>query len=400
MKQIHKAFMPFAQGFVCYSEGVHDDVNKILWSQYGWNPEANPADVLAAYGRYFIGRGDGATVAKGLLALEENWVGPVETNTSIAPTATLWNEMAEAGGEKLKKNWRFQMILLRALYDDYVQKRARAEIAAEQKAIDTLRDSAGRDLRGALAEARAALAESGRHPDLEALRARLDAFGPLLFKLIGIQLDVKRFNAMNPERGAILEFLDTPLNNREWWMAELDKVEEELKTGTLDEAETRNRVLALCAWDTAPAGGFYDDLGHVGLQPHLVRENAWEKDPGGVSTAMVEFMRPAVGWRLSWADQAQTLFGTPLRMHYAGLDPAKPYTVRVVYTGRFRSTMKLTADGTQEVHGPLAQPKPTAPLEFTIPREATEDGSLDLQWDLVEGRGCQVAEVWVYPVTE
>jgi hypothetical protein len=36
-------------------------------------------------------------------------------------------------------------------------------------------------------------------------------------------------------------------------------------------------------------------------------------------------------------------------------------------------------------------------MEFSIPREATSDGVLDLQWDLVKGRGCQVAEVWLYP---
>ena len=397
MKQIHGEFMPYALGFVAYSEGVHDDVNKALWSRFGWNPEVDPAEVLADYGRYFIGREHGEAVAKGLLGLEANWVGPIEANTSIAPTAALWKDLAARDEERLSKNWRFQMIYLRALYDDYVQKRAGAETAREKQAVNTLRSAVGQDLDRALAGARVALAESGKHPDLRDLRTQLDGFGPALFKLIGIQLDVKRFGAMNPERGAVLEFLDTPLNNRDWWLAELDRVQSERKAGTLDEASARARILALCAWDQAPEGGFYDDLGHVGLQPHLVRDNAWEQDPGGVSTAMVEFMRPAAGWRLSWADQAQTLFGTPLKMRYEGLDPAKSYTLRATYTGRFKATMKLTADGTHEVHGPLAQSNPIAPVEFALPRELTRDGTLELQWDLVNGRGCQVAEVWLIP---
>jgi len=395
MQQIHNTFMPYARGFVAYSEGVHDDVNKMLWSQYGWNPEADPAEVLAAYGRYFIGGKHGEGVAKGLLALEGNWVGPIAENTSIAPTAAHWRAMAAEGGKALKENWRFQMIYLRALYDDYVQKRSAAERAREEAAIASLRADVAGDLPEAIRTARKALRDSGKHPELAPLRKELNKFGPALFRLIGIQLDVKRFKAMNPERGAILEFLDTPLNNRGWWEAELAKVEAGLKDGGLDEAAARSRILALCDWERNPEGGFYDDLGRVGRQPHLVADTAWAQDPGGVSTAMVEFMRPAEGWRLSWADQAQTLYGTPLKMRYEGLDPNRAYRVRVVYAGRFKATMTLRADGSHEVHGPVSQSDPVAPQEFSIPREATSDGNLELQWDLVGGRGCQVAEVWL-----
>lgn len=397
MRQIHNLFMPFARGFVAYSEGVHDDVNKMLWSQYGWNPEADPAEVLAAYGRYFIGREHGDAVAKGLLALEDNWIGPIGDNTSIAPTAAHWRAMAAAGGKELKKNWRFQMIYLRALYDDYVQRRSRAEASREAAAVAALRADLAGDLTEAIKAARLTFRDSGNHPDLAPLRKELDKFGPALFELIGIQLDVKRFKAMNPERGAILEFLDTPLNNRDWWEAELAKVAGALKDGSVDEGSARTRILELCDWEQNPEGGFYDDLGHVGRQPRLVMDNDWAQDPGGVATAMVEFMRPAEGWRLSWADQAQTLFGTPLKMHYEGLDPHRPYRVRVVYAGRFKATMTLRADGLHDVHGPQSQCDPVGPVEFSIPREATSDGMLDLQWDLIKGRGCQVAEVWVYP---
>ena len=35
------------------------------------------------------------------------------------------------------------------------------------------------------------------------------------------------------------------------------------------------------------------------------------------------------------------------------------------------------------------------PLEFVIPREATQDGVLELSWQRVTGRGTQVAEVWL-----
>ena len=37
--KIHGDYAQFTDGFVSYSDGCHDDVNKIIWSQRGWNPE-------------------------------------------------------------------------------------------------------------------------------------------------------------------------------------------------------------------------------------------------------------------------------------------------------------------------------------------------------------------------
>ena len=82
-------------------------------------------------------------------------------------------------------------------------------------------------------------------------------------------------------------------------------------------------------------------------------------------------------------------------MRYEGLDTQASYTVRVVYTGRFRPTMRLVANGTHEIHGPMPQPEAPVPLEFAVPKEATAGGTLDLEWHHFSGRGCQVAEVWL-----
>jgi hypothetical protein len=99
--------------------------------------------------------------------------------------------------------------------------------------------------------------------------------------------------------------------------------------------------------------------------------------------------------KLSWLNQAETLFGKPLQMRYTNLDPNANYRLRVTYAGRFRATMKLLADQTWEVHGPLPQPSKIWPMEFTIPKASTSDGVLHLQWELIAQRGCQVAEVWL-----
>ncbi|HQE77021.1 MAG TPA: hypothetical protein PLK00_11380, partial [Candidatus Hydrogenedentes bacterium] len=128
----------------------------------------------------------------------------------------------------------------------------------------------------------------------------------------------------------------------------------------------------------------------------------WEQDPGRVDSTGQEFtwhnmnyvdIGKAAG-RLSWQDQAYTLYGEPLKMRYTGLDVAARYRLKGTYAGRFNPVMTCTADGIYPVHGAIpcvVYP----PHEFAVPHNATRDGILNLQWDLVSGRGCQLAEIWL-----
>ena len=68
-------------GFLTYSEGCHDDVNKFIWSGLGWDPEADLVEILRQYSRFFIGSRFAEDLPIGLLALEQNWVGPLAANT-------------------------------------------------------------------------------------------------------------------------------------------------------------------------------------------------------------------------------------------------------------------------------------------------------------------------------
>jgi hypothetical protein len=56
-----------------------------------------------------------------------------------------------------------------------------------------------------------------------------------------------------------------------------------------------------------------------------------------------------------------------------------------------------------EVHPYIPRPLPVAPVEFTIPAEATADSTLKLSWTREpglggNGRGCEVAEVWLMQI--
>ena len=88
-RDIFRRYMDIGIGFLTYSEGVNDDVNKFIWSGLGWNPDQPVLDILRDFSRYFIGETYRDTFAQGLLALERNWVGPLIGNegVNIGPTA-------------------------------------------------------------------------------------------------------------------------------------------------------------------------------------------------------------------------------------------------------------------------------------------------------------------------
>ena len=394
---IHNAMAPLTIGFSTYSDGVNDDVNKIIWSALGWDPKESVKEILKEYGRYFIGEDLGDEVATGLLALEQNWQGPLLKNTGVEKTLALWQKIEKQAGKDAETNWRLQMGLLRANYDAYIREKLIVETQREEKARTVLGQARNADINNSIAQATLIMAEADSHPDAPELRARVEQLGEGLFKNIGMQLSVAKYGAANWERGAILDALDMPLSDRPWLETQFKEI-----LSMPDDPARMKRLETVLNWEKPAAGGCYDDLGNSTKQPHLVRQKDWAADPGSVESPQNEFIeiKGREAWRQSWRDEAQTLFGTPLRMRYEKLDPKAAYTLRVVYTGRFQSIMRLVANEKYEVHGPLPQPPDAKPLEFTIPKEATTGGTLDLEWQLIKGqrsgaRGCQVAEVWL-----
>ncbi len=391
MRQIFHRTLPSTCGIISYSDGIHDDFNKVMSIALAWDPETTAESILQDYGRAFFTTQQAKAVAEGLTRLETDWDLPAhDSGAQVNATLAQWRAIGEAAPALPKENWRFQMYLFRACYDAYVQHRVVAEGDAETHALEALRAARTLGPDESVAKAQAALAAGTTDPEIAVLRGNLEELGKTLLASIGYQLSAQPpYNGKGPERGAVLDFLDTPLNSRVWLAREMQSaLGKETRNGKVEALET------LAAWQDPGPGGFYDDLGNAWKQPHLCIPAEASTDPGFLHSPQCEFM-DAPNLRISWQDQAQTIYGTPLKLHYDGLDPKALYTLRVVYAGRFKPTMRLVADGEYEIHGPLAQPSPVAPMEFKIPKAATQNGTLDLEWQLVKGRGCQVAEVWL-----
>jgi len=70
--KIHGKYAPFTDGFMSYSDGCHDDVNKVIWSQRGWDPDKSVLDILKEYARFFFSPQVEESAAEGILGLEKN----------------------------------------------------------------------------------------------------------------------------------------------------------------------------------------------------------------------------------------------------------------------------------------------------------------------------------------
>src|SRR5262249_12140077 len=92
-------------GFITYSEGCHDDVNKMIWSALGWDERIDVKEVLRQYARYFVGPAFEERFADGILALEKNWIGPVAENSEIDEALKLFQKLERDVGPREKLNW-------------------------------------------------------------------------------------------------------------------------------------------------------------------------------------------------------------------------------------------------------------------------------------------------------
>jgi hypothetical protein len=422
---ILRKFLPETIGFITYSEGCNDDVNKFVWSALGWDPQRDVNDVLRDYSHYFAGQEQAEGLSHGLMSLEENWRGPLAENTSVAVTLSQFQDMERSAAPEVIGNWRFQQALYRAYYDAYLQSRLVEETAQVQRAMGNLRrvddigwtsvplqigapPSAeppnGRDPMLLLEEARSILQQTLIQSASGSLRARVLQLGEALFQSIRMQLSVERYRAEAVVRGANLDTLDYPVSDAPWLLLKISEISREP-----DAAKQVAAIRALLARTDPGPGGFYDEVGNAANRRHLLPGEGAERDPEFRATPLTGFRYPdpfGSHAPLAWKRWAESLFDAPLKMRYTGLNTEARYRLRVVYSGdQPKRKMRLVANDHLEIHPYALRPWPPAPQEFDIPAEATAAGVLNLAWTGEpnlggDGRGCQVSEVWLIIAAE
>lgn len=375
---IHNRFAPMSDGFISYSDGVHDDVNKTIFDALGWDPARQPRDILIEYARLHFSPALAAEIADAIFALERNWRGSLVDNGAVEATLLRWRDLEQRAPE-LAGNWRWQMCLLRAHYDAFVRRRLIQARQLEAEANAVLARAAELGSAKAMEQALAILNRADTQPAAPELRARIVELCERLFHSIGLQTSVEKYGASGAERGAILDFIDHPLNNRWWLEDEFAKVRQ-----LPEEPAKAARLIELGNWENPGPGGFYDDVGHLARSPRVVR--------GADSPLFWWWDQGRSRARLSWQ---VTMW--PEKVVYEGLDPKGDYVVRTTGYG----APLLLMDG-QRIQPAIDGRQMHEFKEFPVPAHLVFDGALTLTWDragderhLNWRQRSRLAEVWL-----
>jgi len=389
-KLIQNYLGPYTSGFISYSDGAHDDVNKTVWSRLSWDPQAEPREILIEYARFFFSPAIAEPAADGLLALEKNWEGPLAGNGGVDATFALWQQL-ERQSPRLHGNWRWQLCTLRAYYDVYTRHRLIYEAELERQANEALAGAPTRGADAAIDTALAVLRRASSQPIKKEWRARISELCADLFQSIKLQTSVPLYKAAGYERGAILDFADHPLNNRWWLEDEFARIRK-----LSSETEKLKNLELIRTWENPGPGSFYDEVGNVAKSLHVIRGEGLNTDP-----LMEKNPSPGFWWwdegssrkRLSW----QTSLDWPLGISYQHLDPQASYRVRLTGYGqaRLRSNGQLL---TPSLYGKgIGEFK-----EFPVPTALLKEGKIVLTFDALPDEAhlnwrqqSRVSEVWL-----
>jgi len=366
---------PFIDGFLSYSDGAHDDVNKVIWSQVAWDTNKNVRDIVLEYCRFFFGV---EAAADGILALEKNWDGSLIENGSVEATLAYWKQL-ESEHPELQDNWRWQLLVIRAYYDAYIRHKLIYEKSLEKEAYQELNQAESIGVENALNAALNVLEKVETESVGDDLKEKIELLADLLYDLIGLQSSVPKYQASGYERGSFMDFMDLPLNNRWWLEDEFDKIR---KMNT--EGEKLERIESIVNWENPGKGGFYDNISDISASPHVV----------SVTDDAIDY---------AWWDNGRSrkrlstqLFQFSPVLEYDKLDSEASYLIRVSGYGE----ALLRANDT--LLDPIKYDKELETFkEFLLPKELIEDGKLKLTFDRPDEshlnwrQYSKVMEVWL-----
>lgn len=376
--KIHNRFAPFTDGFLSYSDGVHDDVNKITWSQMAWNTKKPVREVMVEYARFFFGSEAAEPAADGILALERNWVGPIEENGGITGTYNLWKEL-EAKHPELKNNWRWQLLVMRSNYDYFLKIRKAYEQDLEMQANQVLLKASKTGAENAMAKALEIVGKADKEPVTNELRQKIVDYCAALYLSVGLQTSVEKYKASGAERGAILDFIDYPLNNR-WWLADEFKKVEKMAT----EKEKIERLKVIATWENPGPGSYYDNVSDISKSTHVLTFSDDATDVAWWENGMSRK-------RLS-----TQLFQNFPALRYYDLDPNGRYLVRIAGFGE----ALLRVDG-ERIEPTLYKKGYEEFKEFQLNPKYVSDGKIDVTFDQPEEstlnwrQRSKVSDVWL-----
>jgi len=239
---LHRLFSHYNIGSVSYSEGVHDDLNKMVWSLLEFDSTYPLREAVSDYVRYFFYGTDTEYLTDAIFGLEKNWEGNPLNNPSINNTYKAFWEL-KCDYPALSENWRFLLLYFRACCDKLVLERIKFE--------NTLIDDAKYHLKKSEIQKAKEILNTDYPEFYNNLRSEIFELGEKLFNLIGIQLDVEHYHTDGWERGATLDTIDRPVTDKLWLLNRIAYCE------TLPENEQKGFISRLLNRNSVKADEYY-----------------------------------------------------------------------------------------------------------------------------------------------
>jgi hypothetical protein len=411
MKIIHNHHAPYIVGSITYSEGIHDDVNKFIWSGLDWNPNASPGQILEEYCRLLISPELSRELAEGFAGLEENWQGSLAQNKGVEKNLDLWLNIETSLGNR-HPPYRFEMGLLRACFDAYTRQRLIGSRNSEMAAIGCLRSPEN------------ASPAEGAEKAIEYLESKPGRNSRILGKCIdlseklhgkvGWKTSVSRYGAFNWRRGAFMDSIDVPVDNSPWFLRKLRHIV------PMDEYDAEVEKKALLSRIEPPPPMRRYNLGDGGKDSIVqgLSPKAWEQDPGFVNSPFREFASNGLQSRSeysttaakqavpeSWMCGVAVLYQTPLVLIVPDLKSDETYEIAVVYfSHRSLTRARLIAgsgfliDDDITIQNSLTTPDYRPVRFYQVPPQIVENETLKLTWQAMVGtKVFCISELWVYP---
>jgi ribosomal protein L29 len=401
--EVFRATAAASAGAMLYSEGLYDDLNKALWAGWTWSPNLSPWDATLAYARYWFGESAARAVAEAILLSEANWENPLLGNDQVEQVVLQLDRAEMHIPPHLQEgNWRWTLWRLRGLLDLLAQQKLRLADETRQVVHALLSEALTRpdELVEGVQAACDLLDLQQREARLGWLREEIRDLNDLLHYQIGLRLPA-------------VANLDAELTNLGWELAQLRKALAAHASGASSDLKGLRRAIALCLnYENPGPGGFYDDCGHIGRDPHFV---AGHRIPGAHGLDPINRLS-ANTFAAGFGEAEDVVFA------YRDLDPEASYRVRLTLvcpeeesgraqlapaaptTGvgsRSGAAQRLYASGFL-VHGNLRLPGRVAQqFTFDLPRQSYSDGRLELRFvRAAAGLMVAVSEIWLIQVPD
>ncbi len=385
-RQIHRLTRRYVVGSVSYSEGITDDVNKMVWADMDYFPDCDLRTSLLDYARLFFYGADPEKLADGILALEINWQCDPAENPTIETTLAAFDELHESY-PFLSENWRFLQLYMRAKCDWLLRSRRLFELNLIKFAKKEIEN-------GNLDNARAIL-DTDFDEKYKKIRADISELAQKLFELIGLQSDVENYCANSWERGAILETIDLPVTDRKWLSGRLDAAEK-----SADPVAYMKKIINR---NTVRGDEYYFSVALSGLEECGISQEGY---------VYMNFQgdRPDVNTGAMPTGMFKVYDNLTFKCKVGGLDFDGDYKLRITYMSKKIENSvshKITVNGTEIYEGEQFGGEKDAEFDnamlapnfetatYIIPKNLIYNGCIDLEFSEPE-MGVMFSEFWIY----